>query len=38
MGVAYRVELTDRGRALLELWETGDDTKYRELLGHESTA
>jgi hypothetical protein len=28
----FEVRLTDRGRALLEAWETGDDAPYRRLL------
>ena len=29
----YRVSLTPTGRALLEAWKSGDDSRYRELLG-----
>lgn len=29
---AFRVLLTDRGRALLQAWETGDDAAYRSFL------
>jgi hypothetical protein len=28
----FEVGLTDRGRALLRAWETGDDSEYRQAL------